>query len=197
MRRRSRLRELSVLFTLTLVALGTWLWLERVRRPATEATALAQVNEPDSFFRDFVATRMDVSGHPLHRIEAQRLDHFPLTDTAEVVNPQVTIFRPGEEPWRVTARRGLIETKTERLILIGDVLMQHRGANNQELHVRTSNLLLATVEQFAQTDEQVDVEHSTTTVHGVGLRADLRQGRYSLLDEVIGRYLPASKGKIK
>lgn len=197
MRRRSWLRELSVLFALTLVAMGTWLWLEQVRRPETEATAFEQVNEPDSFFRDFVATRMDVTGHPLHRIEAQRLDHFPLTDTAEVVNPQVTIFRLGEEPWRITARRGLIETKTERLILIGDVLMQHRSKNNHDLNVRTSNLLLATVEQFAQTDERVDVEHSTTTAHGIGLRADLRDGHYSLLDDVIGRYLPAPKGKRK
>lgn len=195
--RRSWIRELSILLTLTFVAMGTWLWLEWERRPPVTVSAVSQLNEPDSFFRDFVATRMDSTGHPLHRIEAQRLDHYPRTDTAEVVSPQVTIFRQGEAPWLASARRGLIETKTERLILIGDVVMQHQSVHNHTLEVRTSNLLLATIEQFAQTDEKVDVIHSLTTVHGVGLRADLRDGRYSLLDQVVGNYLPAPESKRK
>lgn len=195
--RRSWIRELSILFALTLVAMGTWLWLEWERRPPVTTAVVDKVNEADSFFSDFAATRMDIDGHPIHRIEAERLDHYPLTDTAEVVSPRVTIFRRGEEPWFATARRGLVETQTERLVLIGDVVMQHRSIHDHILEVRTSNLLLATIEQFAQTDEKVDVLHSLTTVHGVGLRADLRDGRYSLLDQVVGQYLPAPERKRK
>ena len=87
-----------------LAALTYWLDAQ-VQSPPERRDGLSR-HDPDLFLVNFRAINFDESGNPKEMLSAQRGDHFPDDESAELTAPRLSITQPGKPAFTVTAARG-------------------------------------------------------------------------------------------
>lgn len=138
-------------------------------------------NEPDFYMERFETTVMGESGEPRRRLSAQRMSHFPESDTKEFTKPHMVVFRDTGEPWHVTASRGWSSPDDEVLVLLGEVhIWRNAPSGERELDIETEDLRVITAAEMGETDRPVVIRTPTTETRGVGMRAYLAESRLEL-----------------
>ncbi len=170
---------------LTVVALASVLWLQRVQESAANRNTETSKHDPDFYLEDFVQTSMDLDGTRKHELSGERLVHFPDTDTHELTKPYLKVFRPGLTPWHIESERGWVSATGEVVLLMGKV---HAWRDDQlggrELDMRTRDLRILTQTDYAETDQPVVIRNRHGESRGIGMRAFMADERIELLARV-------------
>lgn len=141
--------------------------------------------DPDFYLEGFTQVTMDISGEKKHRLSGKQLIHYPDTDTHELVNPYLQLFRREQPPWHIEAETGWVSETGEVVLLRGRVHAWRDDPNgDRELDMRTRDLRILTESDFAETDQPVVIRNRHGESRGVGMRAYLGEERIELLARV-------------
>ena len=176
-------RWLVALILLVLAAATAWYLreLEQERGPGERGSR----HEPDFTMEEFASVTMDDQGVPRRKLTAERLDHYPDTETNELEKPHLELYSDGQEPWHVVSERGWISAEGDLILLQGRVHVWRDGPGGlRAIDIVTRDVRVTPGDEYAETDEAAFIRTPDSETHGVGLRAYLAHGRFELLSQV-------------
>ncbi len=182
------LRSFGPMAILLGLALGSG-WLVKKLDPALEAADRPASHTPDYFIENFTTTRMDKAGKPERRLQAKTLAHYPDTNTDELTEPYLLLYTDTGQPWEVRSERGWLSKNSDVVLLLGKVHIWRKDAKGEmALEIHTHDLRVTPKAEYGETDKPAIITTKTTRTRGVGMRANLIQGRVELLSQVTTKY---------
>lgn len=178
---------------MAVLALGSW-WLVRNAPSATPSAADRPASQlPDYTMMQFMVKDFDVGGRMQSEIRGDRADHFPHTDTMEIVNVDMRSFAPDGSQTKATANKGISNSDGSEVQLWGNAVvvrqplppkspMQFDGeflhAWTQEERVRSHLPVVLTQGKNKFTANQLDYDNVSRVVEMQGrVRSLLEPGR--------------------
>jgi len=179
MNRRTLLLTLSVLL---LAAASTWLSRRSERE---EKQVEAERGTPVYFIGDFSATELGADGQPVRRLEGTHMSHFDHGQTV-ISEPHLTVYRPGEMPWEMTAKEGRAVDEGKQVQLTGGVRIWRSGPERTE--ITTATLNVTPERHYAETADPVTLLRPEGRLDAIGMQAFLDEERVVLHSNVKGTY---------
>ncbi|HVY53294.1 MAG TPA: LPS export ABC transporter periplasmic protein LptC, partial [Gammaproteobacteria bacterium] len=138
---------------------------------------------------DVVATVIDKQGNPSLQIVASKMVHYIENDSTEISNPWLTLYRKSPKPWQLTAEHAKTFQGVNQIYLWENVVINHPGdEQNQKTTLLTPTLKVFPERQVAMTDDPVIITQPNTTIHAIGMSADLVSGAVKLLSQAQGEF---------
>lgn len=180
------MRRLSALFPLLMVlalAMAAY-WLNYIVSLEGDGRGLNLRHEPDTVMENFTARQYGVDGNLRTHLVAERMFHFPDTDTSELIKPHVTLHNPeGNSVW--TSTQGLVSEDNTRIDLAGKVRgVRAATAGNPEQVLVTERLTVLTEDQIGRSDAPVVYTEGKTRISAVGAEWDQARGLLNLHSQV-------------
>ncbi len=122
---KSRALIFIVLLGLAAVLIG-WFYESRLRE-RIERAELVVPDDIDYFLTGLHLRAMNERGKLDYEFRSRRLEHRRLTDTSDIEQPALEIYRDGDR-WQVDANRGEFRHRDNRLDLEQQVVMRRLGA---------------------------------------------------------------------
>ena len=188
-------RSKQVVITIFVVAALLAWWISRDEDKPLFQTDQSLRHDPDYFFENFETTVMGTDGTPRYRLFADKMFHYPDTDTATLDKPKIIVYMDDATFWHVRAQQALVRQQEGIVQLQGRVVMQRKvsdrlSENIADVEIITSDMAVYTEKEYMETERAVTINHQTGLTKAVGLRADLAQRRLFLLSQVRGQYDP-------
>lgn len=161
------------------------------QQPETRPAPSEQVSRTaDSFMENFTTRVLNSSGKTEYELNARKMMHFPYDDHAEFQTPHLTLYQADGERWTIASETGLTENGTERISLLGKVLMQQHPIETETpgINIHTRDVLILPQESYAETSQHVLITQGKNNTESIGLNAYLAEKRILLLSQVRGTY---------
>lgn len=167
----------SMIIGAAVLALGSFWLVEMISRDDQVSPASALKTEPDYIVEKFSFVRMTPQGKPGYIISGDKLTHRPSDDTLDVVRPVVLNVGSQQPPMTMNAKEAHIDQADNVVDLKGDVDIRRpqRGAV-QALTLNTEALTVYPDEERMETKQPFQMVLGTTTVSGVGMKANNATG---------------------
>ncbi|MBA2350823.1 MAG: LPS export ABC transporter periplasmic protein LptC [Burkholderiales bacterium] len=185
------IRRLASWFPLALLGAlaAVAFWLEYTVQPPITGGNGKLRHDPDYIIENFSALRMGEDGHPLYKLAAEKLIHYPDDDTSHLQEPDFVHYDPETAPLRITSDTALVTGDGENAYFSDDVrVVREPYARNSELTITTDYLHVIPEKHLAKTDKPVTMVEANTTIKAVGLEFDNEARTVKLLSRVNGRY---------
>lgn len=163
-------------------------WVEDPALESVEETIDMTNTQADYYLEEFITHKLNASGVPEYTINGESLIHYPATDVSEIVWPNLTLHR-GDAVWNVVSKKGQLITNPDIFTLQGAVTMQ-RAATEElaPIVIQTSDLRVHTVDNFVETDQQIQLTSPSWTLKSKGFESKIDSGTLTLLSEVEVHY---------
>ncbi len=182
------IRGVGPMAALLVLALGSG-WLVKKLDPTLDSVGPKASHTPDYFIENFTTTRMNESGKRDRRLEAKTLVHYPDTNTDELVEPYLSLYPETGQPWEVRSERGWLSKNSDVVLLLGKVHIWRKDSQGDiALEIHTRDLRVTPKAEYGETDKPAIITTKSTQTRGVGMRANLIQGRVELLSQVTTKY---------
>lgn len=177
---------LPISILLILTALTFWL------RYATNLSEIPSDgkhrHDPDYIVNDATIRKIGQSGVLEYTLFAQEIRHFPDDDTTDMDRPKLVYLNPEKPPVTISAVRGHLSPKGERVDLSEQVEVRRAASGKtQELLIETPELTVLTNEEKAFTRSPVVITQGDSWVKGVGMQVDNKLQTYLLESRVTGQ----------
>ena len=168
---------------LVTLLLALALSINRILEEPREQEEQEPGNEPDLYMLNATIEQFDGKGSLQHRIDANRLTHFPLTDLTTMMSPTIALAQTRDrEPWNITAQEGRIiprsEYREEIVELWNNVLAARSGRQGRFINIQTESLTIYPERDYLETDARVSIESETGRTTAAGMNAFLDAGRF-------------------
>lgn len=174
--------------------LGASYWLNQQVQPEAAKPDRSKVHAPDALINNFSALKLSELGVPRFILAAKQLRHYPDNDSTEVELPHLTTLSPDRSPLHTEARRGLVTSKGDEVLLHEQVKVWREGnASQSAMTLQTEYLRVIPERDWAETNQPVTLINPSTTVHAVGLEMDNQTHTIKLLDQVRSEHAPNTK----
>jgi lipopolysaccharide export system protein LptC len=168
------------------VILSGWLLYQQntiTSRPASST------HGPDLFVDNMDLKLVNADGNLQYHITADRLDHYPLDDRAELTRPVMHVFTANRPTWQFQSDSGRISSRYETVWLLGAVEIRRLAtATTRPLTVVTRDLLVKPEVQTAETVNTARIRSDRFEVESTGLHADFINNRVELKSRVRARF---------
>lgn len=177
---------IGIIFLLSLLC---WRWFDDSHNvtPLTDPRQLFQPN--------FTATHLTYlnfaeNGQLRNEVTASYTEYYDQLEQSELYNPVITTYdnQNGEAQWRLSAKQGVLNIN-DNAILRDQVHLQALSPNNTLETLDTAYLELDLTRNEVRNNHAVTLKGPQLTLSGVGLRGQLDQRIFQLLDESHGIYL--------
>jgi len=184
---------IGVVAILTLLVL----WYVNGDNDTQDPAETGQVRQgPDYRMKSFTVTVMNESGRVNYTLTAKYMDHFTKSDVTLLQEPKIAFFQDSKQQWYIHADKGRVTENAKQVLLQGKVTIKHQSPEERKpTYIVSSDVLVMTENQTVQTEHAVQIIHPSATVNAVGLKADLKQNKVSLLSAVKSRYMPATPAR--
>lgn len=108
-------------FCSALLLLVLFFW---INPQSTESEIKYKTAQSDYFFEDLSIKHFDVTGELIHKIHANRLEHFATEEISFLKNPRITLEENVSNHWRIKADIGQIRHKNNLLIMRNKVIVE-------------------------------------------------------------------------
>jgi len=138
---------------------------------------------------DFTGVLLDKQGNMNLRVDAPMLRNRADTQIGTIENPRLRIMEDQEE-WYITADSAIITADREFVSLVGRVDLLRRNLETQEsLGIQTRDVILNITPRLVSTDAAVSIQQDQDRLDAVGMKLDMINNRYELLNQVRTRYV--------
>ena len=144
------------------------------------------VRTSDYSMTNFTLTVMDDSGSPSRVITGEKMSHYPDDDSTEILFPVAQIIDQEKDNWIMSSNKGITQGKGEEITLTGNVIITR--PDNNEIELRTEQLILDTLHNTAYTDLAVSMRSPYGNTDSIGLHAALEDKMINLHSRVKGFY---------
>lgn len=154
---RDRITLLIAIVLLGAVTATSYWYSRAMRRPAPiERSAAGQA---DFVVDRVVLTQYDEQGRAKHRLFADRLTHYAVTEDVDLVAPRLLGMNDGRPQTQARALTARVENAGERVHMRGSVVLTRAATENSEaLRVTTEYLLAIPDYDRYSTDRPVQIE---------------------------------------
>lgn len=175
---------------LLLLATALSAWSIIISRPLLN-TAAKDPTQADSYMEDVVATTYNKEGGPSLKLVTPSMVHYPENNTTQFATPHLTLYRDSPEPWYLDAKHGKASNGTGEILFWDDVNIHHMAdTSNPTTTLITDSLTIFPDKQVASTNKPVTFMQPDTTVHAIGMLANLKDNTVKLLSQARGEYAP-------
>lgn len=190
-----------MLARLTLVVLiavaGIWLslWLDNVISTSLNAKPVSHSSSlPDYYMKNFVVQGTNVDGKPRFQLAAELMNHYPHDDHSDLIKPKLKFYAKQGPPWYVESETGRVTSGGKLVTLYGDVRIKRaKSQYNHPVSIITQNITFRPDDNYVVTDSPVTYTSGVNQVYGIGMEANLNEGRIRLKRSAKGRYVPQPK----
>lgn len=151
-------------------------------------------NDPDLYMVDARITQFNELGTPQHRINAQRMTHFPLTNVTTLRVPNLLLYQEGEAamPWDIIAKNGRLLPKSrlhnEVVELWDQVIAVRDQRDGHFINIETESLTVYPDQDFVETNVPVSIDNRRgRTTAGGGMKGDLTAGLFEFFSSTDGK----------
>jgi lipopolysaccharide export system protein LptC len=182
----------AILSLLIILAVGLSAW-SIIISPA-KTMALAQDPKiADSFMEEVVAIVFNKIGNPSLKLVTPKMIHYPENDKTDILTPHVTVFRQSPEPWYIDSDYAKTNNGISEILFWSHVNIHHLAdKENPQTSLLTDSLTIYPDQQLASTNQAVTFLQPDTTVHAVGMLANLEAGTIKLISQTQGEYVPST-----
>jgi LPS export ABC transporter protein LptC len=172
---------------LALLAVLTWLLARQQGEPL-----ISPVEKPDVRLNyalyDFNGRLLDEDGSVILQIDSPELRSMEESGIGAVESPEIRM-QENEDHWYISAEHAIISADREHITLVGGVFLSRRNElTDQLLEISTSDVALDVTPRIATTDAEVRITQQTDWLQATGMRLDMVDERYELLNEVRAHY---------
>lgn len=154
---RDRLTMLIAIVLLAIVTATSYWYSRALRRPAAPERPAA--GTADFVVDRLVLTQFDEQGRARHKLYAERLTHYAVTEDIDLVAPRLVGLDEGRAQTQARARTARVENGGERVHMYGDVVLTREATGNSApLRVTTEYLLALPDHDRYSTDRPVLLE---------------------------------------
>lgn len=172
---------------LVLVAVLSLWW--RQQHSAGQTSIADDVQLPDYYLKDFIATTMDETGRPARRLAGTSMVQYPGETSADLEAPLMHVFRADGRVWVMSSDTAKVYEGGSTVWLRGAVhIYRERHQTAGRIDIYTSDLWVYPEQDYAESARPVTVEDALGVTGGTGVRVDLTRGWLTLLAQVKGRY---------
>jgi LPS export ABC transporter protein LptC len=171
-----------------LAALGTLFYLQQSDNGGSDA-AVADVEstEPGYIANGAELVETDDDGHPLFRLDAERIEQPAPRGTIFMSEPKLDYQPENGNHWTLSAQRGQLPQDASTAELAGAVHADGRPSGSPDvMHIVTEQLHLDMKQKVATTAAKVRVDWAGNVLRGRGMRADIMNDRLQLAGDVHG-----------
>lgn len=181
-------RTLAVAGVLAVFAAITG-WLAWIQGEDGAVDAFVGPPRSDYVLSDFSMRALDAEGKLAFVVEAPRLARHPWLGTFAIDEPRFRIIDGNGDTWNASARSGWVR-KDARELRLSEAVAADRvaDADGTPLAIRTDRLTALLDSDRMTSDAPVTITQPGLILRGVGLDADLKLDRFSLLADVRARY---------
>ena len=148
---------------------GLTIWLNRlVQEPPARADGSMR-HDPDLIVDNFNARKLGEDGSVLYTLAANKMVHYPDDDTAHLEKVTLEAFEPGQPKVTVTADKGRLEQRGQRVLAEGNVVLVRDAdpkAKTEAARLTTDKMLVIPDDGIARTSSPVTLDslssHSTS-----------------------------------
>jgi lipopolysaccharide export system protein LptC len=155
-----------------------------------------QENDPkkaDSYMEEVTAMQYGVSGKPTMKLVTPKMVHYPEKDSTDIFSPHMVIYRKSPEPWYIESNFAKTTDGIKEILFWSNVTIHHpTDIENPATSLQTETLTIFPEQQIASTDQAVTFIQPDTTVHAIGMLANLNDNTIKLLSQAQGEYAPSS-----
>ncbi len=183
-----------ILIAFTVFALGSF-WLVQVINRGDFARGVdAPKTEPDYIVENFSFVRMTPEGKPRYIISGDKLTHRPSDDSLDVVMPVVQNIASKQPPMTMHAKTAHIDQTNNIVYLKGEVDIRRPPLSNaQAMTLKTDALTVFTDEDRMETAQPFDLVVGSTTVSGVGMKANNATGQLDVQSRMQLNFPPRAR----
>jgi lipopolysaccharide export system protein LptC len=115
--------ERIAIFSIVIVLGGITAWMQAdlLAESENDVQVIAENHDPDYYIENFTAVGMDTEGNRQYVLEAERMVHFPVDDTALLDKPHVIQYEAERAPTHIYSETGWISANGDEVILTGNV----------------------------------------------------------------------------
>jgi lipopolysaccharide export system protein LptC len=179
---------------LLLFALGLSAWSVLISPAHTNSANPG--NDPktaDSYMENVTALTLGKEGKPTLKLVTPKMVHYPENDSTDIFAPRVTVYRKSPQPWFIDADFAKASNGIAEILFWSHVNIHHPSdSENPTTSLLTETLTIHPDKQTASTDQAVTFVQPDTTVHAMGMLADLNDNTIQLLSQAQGTYAPTS-----
>ncbi|MCI0505355.1 MAG: LPS export ABC transporter periplasmic protein LptC [Gammaproteobacteria bacterium] len=183
-----KLSRQTILLMILLTGAGISWWVMSLTEPDLDAFT-ASKEGPDYFMDNFITAKLSNTGKPLHRLNAERLTHYPQQKYSDVVKPLVTFYDEDSSVWTATANLGKVLGDGKEVQLIDDVNIVSPGTPATKITINTRDLHIVPDKNFAETKNTVVLQQNQNTVTATGMQAYFAVGNIEFKSDVRGWYV--------
>lgn len=180
-----------IALAITLFVAVALLWTSD--EPSVPSATKSRMEEPDAYLVNGTYREYNVSGDLNSKMTARQGVHFPGTDEGIISSPDILIYQEDRTPWTIKAQRGQYLSKSEQLILKGNVIIQQLSGDVSVINFETDELSLFTKTKYIVTDRPVKISGAEGTTSAVGMKVWVDEKKVELLSKVEGTYVLHSK----
>lgn len=148
-------------------------------------------SRPDAWMEEVNAAIFDKQGKMSIKLKTNKMVHYTKQDTSYIYSPFIILYSYGNNPWFVTAKYAKALEGIKELYFNGQVqLHQTKDDKHPDTLIKTNSLLVHPKENTIQTKDPIALFQPNITIHAVGLFANTKSGKISLLSDVRGVYVP-------
>ena len=163
--------------------LTTWV-LYRLNQEST-ATGVNAAFTPDYYMEDFTTLAMDANGNPDYKLYGIYLAHHPDSGTTEILKPSIDFLRTDKPAMHVNADKGWLTSDNDMVLLKGNVeFTQNDASGRQVMRISTEKARFLINQNYVETDQFTKIVTPRTSVTGIGMHANLNEGKLSVLSHV-------------
>ena len=160
----------------------TWL-LYRLNLESAVTGAMA--NAPDYYMEDFTTLAMDENGDPDYRLYGVYLAHYPDSNTTEILKPSIDFLRDDKPAMHIIADKGWLAADNEVVLLNGNVEFTRKDESGEPvMQINTDKARVLIDQNYVETDQFTKIVTHRTSITGMGMLADLKKGKLSVLRDV-------------
>jgi lipopolysaccharide export system protein LptC len=180
-------------FLMALLALGTWWLVRNAPKPLQAPMEHAVSDTPDYVMEQFSVHQFDGQGRLLSVMTGTEARHIPRSDTLEVDAIRTRSVAVDGTVTTSTAQRGVSNSDSSEVQLIGDAIVQRSAAGADGLEVRSNFLHAWTAEEKVKTHVPVVIQSGKDQFEGDAMDYDNLSQVINLKGRVKGVIYPSNK----
>lgn len=174
---------------IVLISLGFMGWYYAQPPQHSNISKRQLAYRPDTVIKQLQVTEYNEAGQLVSHLQTPRLVHYPSDNTSTLQQPLITLYRPQQPPWHISADHGISEQGAAKITLWDHVVLQQvASAPTKATYISTARLIYYPKSQLATTQQLITIQQPGLRVTSQGMNAYLKQQTVQLLHQARGTY---------
>ena len=172
--------------SLALIMLLAFLWIytETGSTPTLQKKS-GNIKEPEFFIKKMTTHNYDSKGQLKETVTSKIVTSYNKGKRSDLTDPVILLFENNQLNWQITAKKGQVFQKNNRVELKKNVVVRNRDNSNI---LNTAALTIFPELEIAQNNLPVSIDSPQGTTTAVGMKTDLKKQHTELKKNVKGHY---------